>query len=150
MLFKSLSPGTTPERVFMAVTNNEGDTINKDQTVAIDLSTDLNGAKVRDMDTGELYAFAGIADQDIADNDVGLVQVYGYRSSSIIFQTNTSQAVGAALVPTAAADYLASVATTLASDVTVTLQPIFAVLGESIASSSASATTSAKVFIRAL
>ena len=149
MLFKSLNRDE-PERVFIVVENNEGATIIKDQTVAMDFSTEIDGVKSRDMDTGELFAFQGIADAAISDNDFGLVHIYGYRSTSIVFQTNTSQAAGAALVPTAAADYLQSVATTLASNTTITLQPSFAVLGESIASSSASATISAKLFVRGL
>ena len=149
MLFKKLNR-TDPERVFVVVENNEGATINKDQTVQMDETTDVDGVKVRDMDTGSLYAFLGIADADIADNDFGLVQVYGYRSSSIVFQTDTSQAPGVAMVPVAAQDYIQSVATTIASNADVTLQPMFGALLERVASSSSSATISAKVFIRSL
>lgn len=149
MLFKRLNRDL-PERVFIPVENNEGAAMVADQTVALDLSTDVDGVKARDMDTGELFAFLGVVDAAIADGEFGLVQVYGYRSTSQIFQTDTSIAAGAALVPTAAQNYLASVATTIASNAAVTLQPVYAVLAESIASSSASATASAKIWIRAL
>ncbi|MBI3937131.1 MAG: hypothetical protein HY323_09155 [Betaproteobacteria bacterium] len=117
-------------------------------------SASIDGVKVRQPDTGNLFAFVGVADAAISANAFGLVQVYGYRSTSRVFQTDTSQNTGVALVPTAAQVYLQSVATTIQVSstiaTTVTLQPIFAVLGETVSNSAASATTTAKVFIRAL
>lgn len=150
MIFQRVNR-TDPERVFVVMRNNEGATINANQTVQLELaSASIDGVRVRDMDTGNLHAFVGVADAAIADGAYGLIQVYGYRSTSILFQTNTSVDTGVVLIPVAAQDYLDSVATTVASNTTITLQPIFAFLGESIASSSASATISKKIFIRAL
>ena len=150
MIFQRLSR-TDPERVFIVVRNNEGAALVVNQCVQWELaSASIDGVRVRDMDTGNLHAFVGVADAATADGDYGLVQVYGYRSTSIVFQTDTSIDTGVALVPTAAADYLQSVATTLASTATITLWPPFAVLGESIASAAASATVTRKIFIRAL
>lgn len=148
MLFKRVNR-EQPEQVFISVLSNE--------TCAIDdacswetASASIDGVKVRQPDTGVLFGFVGVADAAITSGNYGLVQVYGYRSTSRVFQTNTSQDTANALVPTAGAAYLATVATTLASNTTITLQPIYAMLGETIASSSASATISAKIFIRAL
>ena len=150
MIFQRLNR-TDPERVFVIVQNNEGAQINKDQSVQWELaSASIDGVKVRDMDTGNLYAFGGIADANIATSAYGLIQVYGYRSTSILFQTGTSQDTGLALIPVAAQDYLQSVATVLTSTDNFTRNPIVAVLGESIASAAASATVSRKIFIRAL
>ena len=150
MLFQRLNR-TDPERVFVVFRNNEGATAAKDDTAQLELaSASIDGVRVRQPDTGLLFAFVGITDASTTDGSYGLVQVYGYRSTSKVFQTNTSQDTGVALVPTAAAAYMRSIATTVDSNTTVTLQPIFAVLGESIASSSASATISAKLFLRAL
>jgi hypothetical protein len=133
------------------VRNNEGAAINKDQTVQWEpASASVDGVRVRDMDTGNLFLFVGVADAAIADGDYGLVQVYGFRSTSIVFQTDTSQDTGVPLVPVAGQDYLQSVASTTASNAAVTLQPVFAALLESIATSAASATISKKVFVRAL
>ena len=84
------------------------------------------------------------------DQDYGLVQVYGYRSTSRLFQTNTSIDTGQPLVPVAGAVYLQSISSLTTSSSDVTLQPVFAVLGESIVSSSASATVSRKIFLRAM
>lgn len=148
MIFQRLNR-TDPERVFIVVLANEA--LSADDACQWELaSASIDGVKVRQPDTGNLYAFVGVADAAIAANAYGLVQVYGYRSTSRCFQTNTSQATGLALAPAAGQVYLASVATTFASNAAVTLHPIFGVLGESIASSSVSATISKKVFIRAL
>jgi len=127
----------------------EGSALVKDQCVQMDFSTSIDGIRVVQPNTGELWGFMGVMDQAVADGELGLCQIWGYRTSSIVFQTNTSQAAGLPLVPVAAANYLATAASTTASNAAVTQQPFGGVLGESIASSSASATISAKVFIRA-
>jgi hypothetical protein len=149
MLFKRINR-SLPEQVFVVVTNNEGATIVKDQTVQMDATSDVDGVKARDMDTGALFAFLGLADADIAAAATGLVQVYGYRSTSLVFQTDTSLTPGVPLVPVAAQNYLATVASIVASNVSVTQQPIVGALLEAVASSSASSAVSAKIFIRAL
>ena len=148
MLFKRLNQNL-PETVFISVLSNE--TCAADDAVIWETaSASIDGVKVRITDTGLLWGFVGLADAAITSGNYGLVQTYGYRSTSRVFQTNTSQDTGVALVPVAGAVRLASVATSTTSSADVTQQPIFAMLGETIASSSASATISAKVFIRAL
>jgi len=143
MIFQRLAR-TDPERVFMVVRNNEGAAIIKDQTVQWEgASASVDGVRVRDMDTANETLYVGVADAQIADGDYGLVQIYGYRSSSIVFQTNTSMDTGIALTPVAAQDYMSSVASTVALG-------MHNALLESVASSSASATVSRKIFIRAM
>ena len=150
MVFQRMNR-TDPERIFVIMQNNEGSVLVKDGTVQLELaSASIDGVKVRMPDTGNLFAFVGVADAAIAVSDFGLIQVYGYRSSSVVFQTNTSQDTGVALVPVAGQAYLQSVATTLASNTSITLQPIVAVLGESITDSAASATVSRKIFLRSM
>lgn len=138
------------------VQNNigSGTAMAKDGVAQLDITTNVDGIKAVVPTTAGLFCFLGIIDAAIADQDYGLVQVYGYRSSSQVFQTDTSQAAGLPAVPTNAANYLQTLATmyTFASNTTVSvsMRPYVAMLAESIASSSASATISAKIFIRAL
>lgn len=148
MLFKRVNRDQ-PEQVFISVLCNQTNA-KDDACIWETASASIDGVKVRQPGTGLLYGFVGIADSAINSGDYGLVQVYGYRSTSKVFQTNTSQDTGLALTPTAAVAYMASAATSTTSSANVTQQPIFAMLGETIASSSASATISAKLFIRAL
>ena len=149
MMFKRLNRELA-ESMFMAIQNVEGSAMVANQAVQMDLSTSIDGVRSVQPNTAQLFAVQGVADAAIADQAFGLCQVYGYRSQSIVFQTGTSQAAGVPLVPTAGQNYLASVATTIASNTTITLQPLVAVLAEDVASSSASATISAKVFIKGL
>ena len=131
--------------------NNEGASLTANSACQLELaSASVDGIKVRQPDTSNLFAFVGIVDAAIADQAYGLVQVYGYRSTVTVFQTNTSQATGVPLVPTAGAGYMQSVASTVASNTTITLQPIFAVLAESITDATASGTVNVKAMIRAL
>ena len=150
MIFQRLAR-TDPERVFVVVRNNEGTTLAKDTTCGWEpASASVDGVRVRQPDTANEYLFVGIVDAAIANDDFGLVQIWGYRSTSTIFQTGTSIDTGAALVPVAGQAYLQSVASSTTSTANVTLQPVYAALLESIASSAASATISKKIFIRAM
>lgn len=150
MLFKRLNRDT-PEQVYIVVQNNEGSALVAGSTVQLEMaSASVDGVKARVPDTANLYAFLGLADAAIADQDFGLVQVYGYRSGSVVWQSSTSMATGEPLAPSAGNAYLVTVASSTASNAAATQQPIFGVLAESIASSSASTTISAKVFLRAL
>ena len=148
MLFKRVNRDQ-PEQVFISVLCNESNA-KDDACIWETASASIDGVKVRQPDTSVLYGFVGIADSAISSGDYGLVQVYGYRSTSKVFQTNTSQDTGVALVPVAAVAYMGSVATSTTSSSDVVQRPIFAMLGETIASSAASAIISAKIFIRAL
>lgn len=148
MIFQRLNR-TDPERVFMVMRANEALAI--DDACCLETNSDsIDGVRVRQPDTGLLHTFVGIADAAIASGSYGLIQVYGYRSTSRVFQTNTSQDTGVALVPTAAVVYLQSFNTVITSTSDVTLHPMIGALLETIVSSSVSATVSRKIFIRAM
>ena len=148
MLFQRTNR-SDPERVFIVVLSNEAQAA--DDACQWELTAaSIDGVKVRAPDTANEWAFVGIADAAITSGNYGLVQIYGYRSTSRLFQTNTSINTGVPLVPVAGAVYMASISSLTTSSSDVTLQPVFAVLGESIVSSSASATVSRKIFLRAM
>jgi len=126
------------DAIFIAVKNVEGTTLPVDSLVQLDLSTDIDGNRVVQPNTNETNASVGLLDEALTDGAFGLAQAYGYRASSIVFQTNTTQAAGVKLVPVAGANYVRSSAS----------GDLLAVLCESIATSSASATISAKVHLR--
>jgi hypothetical protein len=117
MLIKNLHhtpnyvPSTSPaaEAAFGVFKNSEGATIPADAVCQMSLSTP-NGIKMVQPNTAELDAVVGVADAAIADASFGLVQTYGYRATSKVLLTDTSQAAGLKMVPVAGQDYLASVA----------------------------------------
>ena len=148
MLFKRVNR-TDPEQIFIVVLNNEGAALNANQTCQWEIaSASVDGVKVRDMDTANLYAFAGIADAAIADQAYGLIQIYGYRSTSLVLTTDTSITTGVALVAVAAQDYLQSENTVYTSSANFTRTPIWAVLLESITTSTGN--VSRKIFMRSM
>ena len=139
MIFQRLNR-TDPERVFMVMRSNEASAA--DDCVALETNSDsIDGVRVRQPDTGLLHTFIGISDAAIASGSYGLIQVYGYRSTSRIFQTNTSIDTGVVLTPVAGAAYAQSFAS---SNVP------YGVLLETIVSSSVSNTVSRKIFVRAM
>lgn len=139
MIFQRLNR-TDPERIFMVMRSNE--TCAADDAVALETNSDsIDGVRVRQPDAGLLHTFIGIADAAITSGSYGLIQVYGYRSTSRIFQTNTSIDTGVVITPVAGAAYMQSFAS---SNVP------FGALLETIVSSSVSNTVSRKIFIRAM
>lgn len=155
MLFKRLVREQA-ESVFVVAQNNVGGgtSLAKDMPVQMDIGTAVDGVKVVTPTAAGAWCFYGVVDAAIADQDFGLVQVYGYRSSSQVFQTGTSQAAGLPLVNSAAVSYLLTTASTytFASNTTVSVTqfPYMAALLSSVASSAASATISVPVFLRCL
>lgn len=155
MIFQRLNR-TDPEKIFIVCRNSEGATQSKDDVCTWETnSASVDGVRVRQPDTSHSGSVVGVVDADLTDTSYGLVQVYGYRSSSKVFQTNTSQDTGAFLEASLGAAHLSSYASslTIASNTTVSITyrpgPYF-VLAETIASSAASATISAKLFTRCL
>ena len=151
MLFKRISP-ELPETVFLVGVNGTGGgtALVKDAPVCMDISSAADGVRVLTPTTAAFWCGVGIVDADIADGANGLIQVYGYRSSSRVFQTNTSQAAGAPLGLSNAVNYLVSVVSTTATNAIATQIPIFGALVGSVASSSASAVASAPIFLKTL
>lgn len=137
MIFQQLN-ASDAEKVFGLY--SAAGAVAADAVVQLDITTTVNGNAIVQPATAGLNAVVGICDAAIAASGTGLVQLYGYRGTSKIFQTDTSVAAGARLVAANAVDYLRSSAT----------GDLLFVLLENIATSSASATISKKILIRAL
>jgi hypothetical protein len=143
MLFKRVSR-SNPEVVYIVVQNVSGSTITAGYSAAFDVGASVDGVRVSRPGTARLQSFAGVADSDIANNAYGLVQVYGYRSSALIWSSTGSSAAGDNLTVTASQWGLTPAAGTGTSKA-------FGFLCEAVAGSSSSPyQTTAKVFIRAL
>jgi hypothetical protein len=87
--------------------------------------------------------FVGVADAAIGNGSYGLVQVYGYRSTSRVLQQLSSVAAGVALYPVSDQDFLASAAAAVAAFPTATLL-------DSIPTSGSTTSYSAKIFLRCM
>ncbi len=143
MLFPRLNRDI-PERVFIVVENNEGGTMAANATCQLDLTSEVDGVKARYVDDGQQYAFLGIVDAAIADNEWGLVQVYGYRSTSNVVRTDTNLSAGMPLTVVTNVQHLAQVGTAAAT----ALGALWAFAAESSTSGTGSSTP--KIFLRAL
>ena len=108
MLFKRVNR-TDAERVFAVFQANAAG-IAADDVVALETTAaSVDGVKIVQPAAGQLGLTVGIADAAIANGAYGLVQIYGYRSTSRVVQTTSSLPIGAGLVAVAGADYLDSV-----------------------------------------
>ena len=145
MLFKRLNR-TDAERCFAVFQANEAG-IAADDVVALELNTaSVDGVRVTQPVTASLFATVGVADAAIANGAYGLVQIYGYRSTSRILATGTSLTAGLTLLaPVNAQDYLSSGAT-----VPVGYLPGFVLLESVSSAPGANSTFSKKIFIRAM
>ena len=93
MLFKRISRAQ-PEVVYVVARNVSGGTLTAGYAAVWDTGASADGVRVTQSTTAALQAFAGVADTDIASNDYGLLQVYGYRSSIRIYSSTGSSAAG--------------------------------------------------------
>lgn len=136
-----------PERLFMVFKNNEGATMPKDSVAQLDLRAgSADGVNIVQPNTAEQHAAVGIVDAALTDQSYGLIQVYGYRSTSLVNNSGTSVAVGLPLAAVAGSDVLSTVNT---GAILTTFFKMIAVLMESSTSSATSA-VSLKIFVRAL
>lgn len=144
MLFKRLNR-TDAERVFVVMQANAAG-IAADDVVQLELTAaSVDGVKVIQPATANLLATVGVADAAIANGAYGLVQVYGYRSTSRIGPTDSTQtSLGQALTPVAGQDYFSTI-TSLSMNGT----PI-AILLESLTTGTSSNTVSKKIFLRCM
>ena len=142
MMFQRVSR-TNPERVYIVVQNVSGSTLTAGYSCVFDVSASVDGVRVTQASAADLQAFAGVADEDIANNDYGRIQIYGYRSSAYIYSSTGSSVAGDILSPVAAEWGLTPAATATTKS--------FGFLAEALAASSSSRYhTTKKVFIRAL
>lgn len=143
MLFKRISRASA-ETAFVVVKNVSGSTATAGYSVVFDVGASADGVRVTQASSTDLQAFAGVADSDIANNDFGLVQVYGYRASAYIYSSTGTSASGDEL--TVVADEWGLTPQATSGDA-----KSFGFLCEAVsASSSSQYHTTAKVFIRAL
>lgn len=129
------------ERIFLVMQANEAG-IAADDVVALETTAaSVDGVKVVQPATAlqAAHGTVGVADAAIANAAFGLVQIYGYRSTSRIVTTDSSYALNIALRAASGQDYLSTVAST------VGVVPL-AVLLETHTTSTG--TVSKKVFLR--
>ena len=147
MLFKRISRSSA-ETVFIVAKNVSGSTITAGYSCAFDVGASVDGVRVTQCTSTELSAYAGVADNDIANSAYGLIQVYGYRSAVYVKRSDNSAtiATGSGLLPVDAVWSLTHQATSGTAK-------SFAFLCEAIADSSTTSSAYSanfKGFIRAL
>jgi hypothetical protein len=141
---------TNPEKAFLIVRNDTASAFVKGYPVVFKFDATRDGLDVEDAKTGAAaknHLLAGIIDTALAASSYGLCQCYGVRTDAAILKcgtaTNKNAAIGDALIlhtansilsghtPGAVTQYLAGM-----------------VMGETMASSSATVTTTATIFLR--
>ena len=138
---------TDPERVFIVVRNDQGGTVTRGYPLAFNMDGTRNGVDVQLVDTvADEALLAGIAHTDIADQDYGLAQAYGYDDDAVLVKTNSNLEIGGVLACLSASSCLQVISTAQADKV---IYAGFASGAEQMTSSSA-VTTRAKIFIRLL
>lgn len=140
MLFQQINR-TDAEKVFGVFTAAGALAI--DMPVCLDLATNVDGYHISSATAAALDCCIGITDAAMAAAAVGLVQMFGYRSSALVLITDTTYAAGVKMVPVDSKSYLAYAAAADGRD------GMFAVMA-SLSSSSASKTGNVKVFIKCL
>lgn len=110
MLFQKINR-TSPENVYVSVTNYEGATITTGLPVAwaTGTSNDGVGAVIANA-AGDYPGFIGVAFRDIPRNGYGLVQTSGWIASVLVSNAGTSITINAGdpLVPAPAGFYSAA------------------------------------------
>ena len=145
MIFKRINR-TDAESVFIVLQANEAG-VAADDVVQLELvAASVNGVLIVQPNAAELNAVVGIADAAIGNGAFGLVQVYGYRSTSRILMTGTSHALGVVLSPVAGSDMLA---TTVSVGLGGYL-PAFVLLETAASAPGADSTISKKVWIKCM
>lgn len=100
MLFKRISRSNA-ETIFIVAKNVSGSTITAGYSCAFDVGASVDGVRVTQATSTELSAYAGVADNDIANSAFGLVQVYGYRSAVFVKRSDNLAVIasGSGLIP---------------------------------------------------
>lgn len=142
MLFKRINRSDA-ERVFIAMQANAAGIAADDIVCLESTAASVDGVKVIQPATAlqAAHTCVGVADAAIANGSFGLVQIYGYRSTSRIVTTDSSYALDIALQPTSGQDYFSTKASTAG------VTPL-AVLLETHTTSTG--TVSKKIFLRAM
>ncbi len=145
MQFKRLNR-SDGEKVFVVMQANEAN-IAADDVVSLELTAaSIDGVKICRPVSAQLNAVVGVADAAIANGAYGLVQVYGYRSTSRILQSGSTLPIGVALIAVAAQDWLDTISLAGAG----AYLPAFTLLETAASAAGANSTTSKKIFIRCM
>jgi hypothetical protein len=152
MLFQQLNRNSA-EKVYVIVKNIAGGTVSAFYPVFYDTAdaTDgKDGYAVSKARTGQFFMFAGIPQEDIVDDGVGLVQVYGKGSCYVL--VTTSLATGDQLKPATSTVHLVNHIPVSATSLVTTevTNPWNFVTAMSVMASGISTAVKEPVFIRAL
>ena len=98
MLFQQLNR-TDAEKVFGIFQNAETNAAPINSAVCLDLSTAVNGVRVKKPATAELNGFVGLVHKEIPAGAYGLVQIYGYRATGSVLRTNSDITAGNMFAP---------------------------------------------------
>lgn len=156
MLFQQLNRSDA-EKVFIICRNTSGASLAANLPVYFETDEQSDGVAVSQMVTAGNLLFAGINHSTLADDGYGLVQVYGKRTSAVVYPVVSSYSAvpGTRLIGVAGAAYLAygSMLSAGINTEALLVQALdnFVISMETIASADGkSATGNAMVFIRAL
>ncbi len=145
MLFKRLNR-TDAERVFSVFQANAAGVAANDVVGLETTAASVDGVKVIQVGAGILGNITvGIADAAIANGAYGLVQIYGYRSTSRIEMSGSTLAIGAPLGVKPSSDVLLTVAS-----LSPAFLPSFVLLETLSSTAAATAEGTAKIFIRCM
>ena len=145
MLFKRLNR-TAAETVFAVFQANVAG-IAADDVVQLELTAaSVDGVKIIQPTSAQLNATVGLADAAIANGAYGLVQIYGYRSTSRVLKSGSTLALGVGLAAVAGQDWLE----TRALETSAQFLPAFVLLETQISAIGANSTVSSKIFIRCM
>jgi hypothetical protein len=87
MLFQQVNRDDA-DKVFIICKNIKGSTASAFYPVFFDTADSNDGHAVSGARTGQTFMFAGVPQADIADDAVGLVQVYGKGSGYVLVTTS--------------------------------------------------------------
>lgn len=145
MLFKRLNRDAG-ERVFQVMQANAAN-IAADDVVQLEFTAaSVDGVKICQPTSAQLNGVVGIADAAIANGAFGLVQIYGYRSTSRVLLSGSTLPLGVALVAVAAQDWLDTISLAGAG----CYLPAFTLLETAASAIGANSTASKKIFIRCM
>ncbi len=145
MLFKRLNRSDA-ERVFCVFQANVAG-IAADDVVQLEFTAaSVDGVKVIQPTSAQLNGVVGVADAAIGNGAYGLVQIYGYRSTSRILQSGSTLPLGVALIAVAAQDWLDTISLAGAG----CYLPAFTLLETAASAVGANSTISKKIFIRCM
>lgn len=140
-----------PDKVFVVIKNGSGSALSAGQVVEWKATSGvIDGVTVTNPSATGCNLVVGNADAATPDGEYGLAQTYGYDDDAIAYHhgtaTNDGGSVGDALVVASAISGWSGKAAGAAT----IIHPYLAAMGETaaFASSSATATTNAKVFLR--